>query len=414
MNELAQMSVFDNIEVFDQTMRMATALSRSAFVPKAFQGSPESCLVAIDLARRLAVSPMTIFPHLYVIDCKPAFSTQFLITLVNRSGYFERLDWETGVDGETEVNYCDYRNGQRDSWKASVPNHYAIAKLTERRTGRTFTSPKVDIAFAELNGWTSKPGSKWRTMPEIMCAYRSASILIKRICPELTLGMNFAEDVEDGQEDTIELRRDAYIEGSSRGSAPTLTHIPAPTIQEFVAKIDSCVSEDELKIVGTSIRNAGFSESDRNLLSVEYKRRRDELRGIVVDVETDEAAPSLSAEDAIANAIVEAVSLDGLEAVKKALNEGVENNSLELDADAFAKLNAMIDEKLKNLETPVPTTKKDALKQLYDALAQTKDKEGILAVVSTANDYLAKKLITNKQHDAFLHDCDAHAEKVLI
>lgn len=411
MNELSQTSVFDNIEVFEQTMRMASALAKSAFVPKAFQGSPESCLVAIDLARRLQVSPMTIFPHLYVIDAKPAFSTQFLITLVNRSGYFERLDWETGVDGETEVSYCDYRNGQRETRPEKVTNYYAIAKLTERRTGRTFYSPKVDIAFAELNGWTSKPGSKWRTMPEIMCAYRSASILIKRICPELTLGMNFAEDVEDGSGDTIDVKRDAYIE-TSRGGIPALTHLPAPTIEEFIAKIDSASSEDDLKQVGAAIRSAGFAETDRNYLSVEYKRRRDEIRGVDPDADPNE----LSAEDELVNAIMKSESLDGLNATKTALDAAKETGNI--DAETFERLSAMVVEKQKTLAPLVekrPTLSQKAnLQGLLDNLAKAKDKSAINTLAKNAEGYAKNGLLTQKQLAQFLHECNVHSEKVLL
>ena len=208
-------SVFDNIETFQQVFEMARALSKSCFVPTSFRGSPESCVIAIDLARRLGVSPLTLFPHLYVVDSKPAFSTQFLITLVNRSGLFNRLEWESGTDGEATVQVFlrwNEKTKETETTTEKVPNVWAVAKLVERRTNKEYKSPRVDMNFANANGWFAKRGSKWRTMPEIMAAYRAASILIKRVCPELTLGLEFAEDVADSVNDVPDLTRDVYLE----------------------------------------------------------------------------------------------------------------------------------------------------------------------------------------------------------
>jgi hypothetical protein len=48
--------------------------------------------------------------------------------------------------------------------------------------------------MAEAEGWTKKAGSKWLTMPDQMFAYRSAAWLIRRVCPEVVMGMMTAEE----------------------------------------------------------------------------------------------------------------------------------------------------------------------------------------------------------------------------
>lgn len=388
-------SVFDNIQIFDQTMRMATALSRSAFVPKAFQGSPESCLVAIDLSRRLNVSPMTIFPHLYVIDNKPAFSTQFLITLVNRSGYFERLDWTTGTNGKVKAHFCDYKDGSRSQWEEEVPNHYAIAKLTERRTGKTFTSPTIDIAFAELNGWTSKAGSKWRTMPEIMCAYRSASVLIKRICPELTLGMNFAEDVEDSTETTIDVRQDVYLDGE----VPKAIGRDEPTEAEFTAAINGSESVEELKSIGDAIASSGLNGESRRRLGIEYRRKQREIQ------ESKTQARETGSEESdqeLVSAVPES---------PESQESPIDRHEEQANESAEAKPDRT--EPRRDPERPTVKQRRN-YEMLVEALLKCKTRGEIKNLLMTAEGYVKTKIITEKLLTDFQHQADEKAEGFLV
>lgn len=277
---LADTSCFDSIAVFKDTMEMARCLAQSCFVPSAFKNNPASCLVAIDLARRLRVSPLTILPHLYVIDNKPAFSAQFLITLVNRSGKFNRLDWETGADGKARVHFSRWNAAKKEAeiYEEDVPNCYAVAKLVERSTGKEYKSPRVDMAFADMNGWTAKNGSKWRTMPEIMAAYRSASILIKRVCPELTLGLDFAEDVQDAVVDVPDYRRDVVLDADA--VAPPAADAAAEVV-DLVAvyrqKIADAETAAQLEALGQEIARAGLTGEARDSVAESYTQRKTEL-----------------------------------------------------------------------------------------------------------------------------------------
>ena len=274
---LANQSCFDSIAAFNDTMTMARALAASCFVPVGFKNNPGSCVVAIDLARRLRVSPITILPHLYVIDNKPSFSTQFLITLVNRSGKFNRIDWKTGVDGKARVHYSRWNAAKKEAeiYEEDVPNYYAVAKLVERATGKEYKSPRVDMAFADLNGWTAKNGSKWRTMPEVMAAYRSASMLIKRVCPELTLGLDFAEDVQDAVADVPDYRADVVLDADV-----VTVEDPANTV-DLVAvyrqKIADAESEAALEALGQEIARAGLTGEARDSVAESYTQRKTEL-----------------------------------------------------------------------------------------------------------------------------------------
>lgn len=281
-------SVFDDPNAFGGFLQMATALSKAAFVPKAFQNSPESCLIAIDLSRRLGISPLALLPHLYVIDNKPAFSSQFLITLVNRSGLFERLDWERGVDGDVQIHIGKWNDKAKHVDVVdgpTVPNVWAVAKLVERRTRREYKSPRVDVAFADRNGWTAKLGSKWLTMPEQMVAYRSAAMLIRSVCPEVTLGLFAAEDVADGADVVDDL--------PAQPSRPVETRIVEPEAVKpetgvdlagvYVKRIKRVGDAGELETLGAEIARAGLTPEQRETVAAAYKARRAELSEEIAD-----------------------------------------------------------------------------------------------------------------------------------
>ena len=51
--------------------------------------------------------------------------------------------------------------------------------------------------MAKAEGWFSKPESKWRTMPENMLRYRSASFFARTHLAEYLLGMGTIDEARD-------------------------------------------------------------------------------------------------------------------------------------------------------------------------------------------------------------------------
>ena len=83
-------SMWNDKELLAQAFNCATYLSKSALVPETYQGKPENALIAVDLANRSGMSPLTVMQNLYVVKGKPAWSGQFAIALVNASRRFAR------------------------------------------------------------------------------------------------------------------------------------------------------------------------------------------------------------------------------------------------------------------------------------------------------------------------------------
>lgn len=274
-------SIFEDATRFGTQLKVAEMLSRTQFVPKAFQGRPEDCLVALDMAGRLELNPLAVFPDIYVIDGRAAFSSKFLIALVNRSGRFTRIQFETGIDGEAEVTFGAWGEGrgQRKRWKVTLPNHYAVASFSDLSSGNVYESPRVDMNFAERNGWFEKDGSKWRTMPEIMTRYRAASILIKSVCPEIVMGLEFADDLLDAREEPRPVVLEPKPSASSRRALPAVDTIDEDTlsVDELEALIRNSVDKGALDAAAKTIQEYELDEEDAERLRRAWRERRAEL-----------------------------------------------------------------------------------------------------------------------------------------
>jgi hypothetical protein len=71
-------SMWNDKDLLAQAFNCATYLSKSALVPETYQGRPENALIAVDLANRSGMSPLTVMQNLYVVKGKPAWSGQRL------------------------------------------------------------------------------------------------------------------------------------------------------------------------------------------------------------------------------------------------------------------------------------------------------------------------------------------------
>jgi len=161
---------------FALTQREATALANNDIVPKAFQGQVANCLIALNLARRIGADPLMVMQNLHVIHGRPSFSATFLVACINMSGDFSRLQYR--IEGEGMERTC-------------------VAYATEKATGEVVEGPPVSIQMAKDEGWSTKNGSKWKTMPDLMLRYRAAAFFARTIAPEVAMGLYTAEEMED-------------------------------------------------------------------------------------------------------------------------------------------------------------------------------------------------------------------------
>lgn len=173
--------VFTGIQQFENAQRIAKALASSALVPKEYQGQNglANALVAMEIAHRMNLSPLQVMQNLHIIHGRPSWSSQFIIAMINGCGRFSPLDYHLTGEGDSLACY---------------------AYATELATGKELKGPAVSMAMAKREGWATKTGSKWQTMPELMIRYRAAAFWGRLYVPEFLVGMKTQEEVIDIEE----------------------------------------------------------------------------------------------------------------------------------------------------------------------------------------------------------------------
>lgn len=176
------LSAFSSENAFVSVQRMAKALASSTLVPDSYRGEANlgNCIIALELSQRIGASVMAVMQSMVPIHGKPTWSAAFLIATVNSCGRFSpmRFRW-VGKEGT-------------DDWGCRA---YAV----EREGNLELVGALVTIAMAKAEGWYSKNGSKWKTMPEQMLQYRAAAFWTRAYAPEIALGMHTSEEIHDTQ-----------------------------------------------------------------------------------------------------------------------------------------------------------------------------------------------------------------------
>lgn len=172
------LGVFADITTFGNAQRMAQCLASSTIVPKEYQNNVGNCMIALEMASRINTSPMMVMQNLYIVNGRPAWSSQWIIAMINSSRrYKTELQFEFGHDIEDGGLSCM-------AW-------------AEDYNGHKVCGPKVTMNMANSEGWTTKSGSKWKTMPEVMIQYRAASFFGRMNCPNMIMGIYSSDEVID-------------------------------------------------------------------------------------------------------------------------------------------------------------------------------------------------------------------------
>jgi hypothetical protein len=173
-------SIFSNVESFENAQRMAKMLVKSNIVPIAYQGEANipNVIVALDMASRTRTSPIIVMQNLDVIYGQPSWRSTFVKAVIDSCGRFKNI----------ELVY---------SGKEGTPERGCRLVAISTATGNKIEGPLVTFKMATDEGWVKKPGSKWQTMPELMLGYRSSAFFGRLHCSDLLLGMQSSDEVSD-------------------------------------------------------------------------------------------------------------------------------------------------------------------------------------------------------------------------
>jgi len=181
---------------------------------------------------------------MYVVHGKPGLEAQLLIAMANKSGVFaDRITWSfSGTKG-------------KDDWTCT-------AHATDAKTGEHYEM-SIDWTTVKKEGWLEKKGSKWKTIPEMMFRYRTASWLIKSYAPEVAMGFQTADELDDMTIDITPRGEDAGHALSDQGYEPASydlffqAHPEAKEdkelIREFVAATAKAFEDTEASVLARAL-----------------------------------------------------------------------------------------------------------------------------------------------------------------
>lgn len=176
-NQSTGIDFFGSVNNFKEGWNIAMTLAKSDIIPNTFRSKPANVLIALDMAQRMNINPMTVFQNLYVVSGSPSFSAQFAISCFNETGRY------------TAIKYKEEGERGKDSWGFR-------AYATEKSTGEVVLGPLVTIGTAKAEGWYAK-NPKWTNVPELMLRYRAASWFIRTTDPGVMMGFQTREEIED-------------------------------------------------------------------------------------------------------------------------------------------------------------------------------------------------------------------------
>lgn len=153
----------------DEAMRFADMLSKSALVPKDYQGNPANCVIAMQWGMEIGLQPLQAMQSIAVINGRPAIWGDAMIALVRGSGLLESI-----VEDPTETG-CSC----------------TVKRRGEAPVTRTFT-----LEDAKRAGLAGKQGP-WQQHTKRMLQMRARAFALRDVFPDVLRGVYVAEEARD-------------------------------------------------------------------------------------------------------------------------------------------------------------------------------------------------------------------------
>lgn len=171
-------TIWNDNSLMEQAWKKANTLAASTIIPQQYRGKTGDCLIALDMANRIGLTPIMVMQSSQVVQGNFTWKGQACRALIDNCGKYK------------DSEYIEVGERGKDDW-----GYYMQA--VERRTGKVIKGVTVTLDMAKKEGWYSKNGSKWQTMPELMFKYRAAAFFLRTECPDIGMGFLTAEEYGD-------------------------------------------------------------------------------------------------------------------------------------------------------------------------------------------------------------------------
>lgn len=230
------------VKQFEATIRIARMYAMSNFIPDSYKyknGQPldsnsviANCTIALEMAARMKANPLMVMQNLYIVYGRPSFSSKFLIACINASKRFSALRYEfKGTEGS-------------DDYGCRVVAY----ESTDTKHKEPLAGERITMGMAKSEGWMDKKGSKWLTMPNQMLRYRAAAFWQRTYCPEISMGLLTAEEVQDAFAPTYEeVKQPSAITAipTDELGRPSLASVAAQAALDVVVEADNAQEQKE-------------------------------------------------------------------------------------------------------------------------------------------------------------------------
>ena len=170
-------TMWNDAKLYNQSLAMAQTLSKSEIIPQSYKGKPADCLIAIDIANRLGLSPAIVMQNSQCVRGTFTWKGSACKAMIDGCGRYQKTRY-VYVGEEGKDSYGCYLE--------AIDNDGDIIK-----------GVPVTIAMAKKEGWYNKDGSKWQTMSDLMLKYRAAAFFMRTECASIAMGFLTKEEIED-------------------------------------------------------------------------------------------------------------------------------------------------------------------------------------------------------------------------
>lgn len=186
-------TMWNDAKLYNQSLSMAQTLSKSEIIPQSYKGKPADCLIAIDIANRLGLSPAIVMQNSQCVRGNFTWKGSACKAMIDGCGRYQKTRY-VYVGEEGKDSYGCYLE--------AIDNDGDIIK-----------GVPVTIGMAKKEGWYNKDGSKWQSMSDLMLKYRAAAFFMRTECASIAMGFLTKEEVEDvyGQQ-TIDNQKASVVD----------------------------------------------------------------------------------------------------------------------------------------------------------------------------------------------------------
>lgn len=319
---------FNTLHSFELLQRQAKLLASSNMVPAQYRSqivkydkwgkekevidNPQAisnCVIALNIALRMNADPLMVCQNLYPVENRPSWSAQWIISAINTSGKFSPLRFEITDLGPKTVEYTSSKwvDNSKVSFveKFDIHDFRCVAWVIERATGERLESPPISMEVAVKEGWYSRNGSKWKTMPEVMMRYRAAAFFGRLYAPEILMGMPTSDESEDFQ--SLEQQDDGVYSPTEKKEPESVLDLRAKAAAAKPEKAHEPVTIDSTaEVVVTPVKSQKQTSEPAPTNAPSFEDAIAEVRDGQFDVALDIAR---TLNDEQKNQVVDAVNL---------------------------------------------------------------------------------------------------------